>query len=796
MAIDPSRLLKTGLKGLGLGGTLFGATTAAVWWQLFHRPLPRTEGEMRVRGIDGTVDIGRDRWGMPRIRATDRHDLWFGLGFVHGQDRLWQCELHRRVVSGRLSEMAGRDGLPVDRFMRTVGMRRAAEREAAALDPDVRSMLEAYCAGLNEAGRTMTTPPAELQIMRLGVEPFEPVDCLAGGKLFAFGMSVNWERELLRADLVRELGPERAAKLDPPYPGGNPVVTQPGAGWDGDGVALADQIGRVRELIGLPAGATGSNNWAVSGERSATGAPLIAGDPHLPSAMPGFIYEVAMEMGDRFCRGGTIPGIPTVFFGQNNDVCWTFTNVIADCQDLFVERINEGDETYLFEDQWRPLEAVEEEIAVRGSDPVSITVRSTQHGPLVNEQLGTDSDPPIALRWTALDAPSVSPAHFEILEPTTGAELVEMLQTVAMPVVNLIWADRESIGYKLIGHLPKRAGDCPDLPKPGWTGEFEWQGLIPYEELPELTDPDEGYLVTANNRVVGDDYPHHISSDYLDGYRAARIEQLLRASEEHDIDGFARMQTDLLSIPGLEVARRLAHLDPQEQRETAALERLRSWDGVLGPDSVAATIYQAFVLRLARDFTRAAIGDRDLAERYLDRADNGFLAHVTSPWRWHSHLLRLWEEADEELIGGPWDDLVLGALRGALDDLESRYGPDADGWTWGTVHRLRFPHALGDVNPAFEWVFNRSVRVGGGQETVTQVAYDPNDPYEAIWAPAWRMVADPSDPDRSGWQTFTGQSGHAMSNHYDDLQPRWLAGQLQPMRGEGPWRTLQLTPEG
>ncbi|HET8975512.1 MAG TPA: penicillin acylase family protein, partial [Solirubrobacterales bacterium] len=503
MGIDPTRLLKNGLKGLGLGGALFGASAAGIWWQLFRRPLPRSEGELRVRGVDGPVEIARDRWGMPRVRAGDRHDLWFGLGFCHGQDRLWQCELHRRVVSGRLSEMAGRDGLPVDRFMRTVGMKRAAEREVAELDPEVLSMLEAYCAGLNEAGRTAATPPAELQIMRLGVEPFRPVDCLAGGKLFAFGMSVNWERELLRADLIRELGPERAARLDPPYPRGNPVVTTPGAGYGGDGLALVDQIGRVRELIGLPAGATGSNNWAVSGKRSATGAPLIAGDPHLPSSMPGFIYEVSLELGDRFCRGGTIPGIPTVFFGQNNDVCWTFTNVLADCQDLFVERVRD-DGTYLFREEWLPLDVVEEEISVRGSEePVPITVRSSRHGPIVNEQLGIDAESPVALRWTALDAPSVSPAHFEVLEPRSGPELVEMLRPVAMPVVNLIWADRESIGYKLIGHLPKRAGDCPDLPKPGWTGEFEWHGLVPYEELPELTDPEDGYLVTANNRVVG-----------------------------------------------------------------------------------------------------------------------------------------------------------------------------------------------------------------------------------------------------------------------------------------------------
>jgi penicillin amidase len=793
MAIDLSRMLRGGAKGLGLAGGLFGTTAAGLWWQLFKRPLPQTEGDLSVPGLDGTVEISRDRWGMPRVRAEGRHDLWFGLGFVHSQDRLFQMDIFRRVVSGRLAEISGPEGLPLDRFMRTIGMRRAALAEEAAMEPDTRSLLEAYCAGVNAAADCAAARPAEMQIMRTDLEPFRPADCLAGGKLFAFGMSTNWERELLRADLVRELGEERAAKLDPGYPVGNPVSMEPGIGYSGNALALAEQIDRVRDVIGMPAGATGSNNWAVSGERSATGRPLIAGDPHLPSAMPGFIYEVSLELGDRFARGGSIPGIPTIFFGQNNDVVWTFTNVMADCQDLFVEQVR-GDE-YLFEDEWYPLETTHEEIEVKGqAEPVRLEVRATRHGPIVNEQLGADDDPPLAFRWTALDAPSISEAHFGLLDPRSGPELVEMLHSVAMPVVNLIWADPESIGYKMIGHIPRRKGDCPDLPKPGWTGEFDWEGVVPYGEMPAVTDPEAGYLVTANNRIVDDDYPHHVSSDWLDGFRAARIEQLILATDEHDLGSFQEMQTDLYSIPGDEVVHRLARLSPAGQRETQAIERLKSWDRRMRPDSVAASIYQAFMLRLSREFARAAIGDRDLAERYLDRADNGFIEHVTSPWRFQSHILTLWGEGDSELIGRPWDELALDALRGALDDLTRLYGPAPEGWRWGEIHELKFPHALGDVNPAFDWVFNRGLQAGGAQETVTQIAFDPNNPYDAIWAPAWRMVADPSAPDRSRWQTFTGQSGHAWSEHYDDLQPRWLAGELQSMAGEGPWETLRLTP--
>jgi penicillin amidase len=782
---------RAGLVAGGAGVGLAAAGLAAAWHWLARRPLPKQKGTIELTGLEGPVRVRRDRWGVPHVEAGSAADLWFAEGFCHGQDRLWQMDFYRRALSGRVSEFAGVEGLPIDRLMRTLGMRRTAEREAAAIDPDLRALLERFCEGVNAAA-SATALPFEMQLLRLEFEPWRPADILGLGKLLAFGLSTNWEKELLRADMTRELGPELAARLDPGYPADNPVVTQ--EPWSGDGLGLAEQIDAVRRSIGMAAEASGSNNWAVSGARSATGSPLIAGDPHLPQSMPGIWYELGLSLGDRFVRGASLPGMPGVYMGQNNDVCWTFTNVMADVQDLFVERV-EGDR-YLFEGEWRPLEAVREEIVVKGRDtPEVLDVRMTHHGPLVNEALGADDAEPLALRWITLDQPTTFKGMFELHGIRSGPELVAILEGHTSPASNLIWADRHgSIGYKLIGRLPLRRGGCPDLPKPGWEGEYEWEGAVPYDELPEVVDPESGFLITANNRIVGDEYPHHITSDWLDGYRARRIEELLRASDEHDIEDFEAMQSDNLSIPGLEVARRLGRLTPAGQRELSAVERLRSWDGRLDPDSIAGTIYQAFLLRLAREVARAAIGDRDLCERWLDRADNGFTPHVTSPWRWHSHLMGLWEEGDEDLIGRPWDDLVLEALAGALDDLGDRFGPDPEGWRWGHVHEMEFPHPLGEANPLLRKLLNRSLRAGGAQETVSQIAYDPNDPYKAVWAPSWRMVADPTDPDRSRWQMFTGQSGHPASPHYDDLQARWLEGRTQPMAGEGPWRELDLVP--
>jgi penicillin amidase len=790
-----SQARKVAFRRAAIGSAAFGAlagtTAAGLWYQIFRRPLPKTRGRVKVTGVSAQVEIRRDRWGVPHVHAATRPDLWFGQGFCHGQDRLWQLDLYRRMASGRLSEIVGGEALRADRLMRTLGLRRIAERELPELSPGLREELDAYCAGVNSAVEAARALPAEFQLLRSGFERWRPADMLAALKLLAFGLSTNWERELLRADMVRELGPELAARLDPAYPTGHPVAILPGGAYVGDGHGLVEQIDRVRETLGLAVEASGSNNWVVSGARSKTSRPLLAGDPHLPPSMPGIFYEVELELNGRFARGASLPGVPGISMGQTNDVAFSFTNAMADVMDLFVERID-GDR-YEFEGEWRQLDYVVEQIAVRGSQPESHQVRLTHHGPIVNEALGSDAAEPLALRWTVLDMPSISEANVEVLEPRSGPELVEMLSVHTAPVSNLVWADRHgSIGYKAVGRVPIRRGDCPDLPKPGWTGEFEWEGLVPYEEMPAVQDPECGYVITANNRIAPDEFPHHITSDYLDGYRARRIEALLLAQPEHDAESFEAMQSDNYSIPGVESVHRLARLRPRDQREVSAIERLKSWDGRLAPDSVAASIYQAFTMRLAREVARSAIRDRDLTERWLDRSDSGFINHVTSPWRWHSHLLALWEEGDEELVGRPWEELVLDALRGALDDLEDRLGPDPDRWRWGRLHRLEFPHLIGEANPVFAQVLNRSLEAGGGQETVSQIAHDPNDPFRAVWAPCWRMVADPGDPDSSRWQGFTGQSGQPGSPHYDDLQVDWLEGRTQPMVGEGPWRELIL----
>ena len=474
-------------KRFGLAGVAFtalaGTTAAGLWHQLFRRPLPRVKGSLRLGALEQAVEIRRDRWGVPHIRAQTRHDLWFAEGFCHGQDRLWQLDLYRRIGSGRLAEFAGRAGLQTDRFMRTLGLRRAAEREAAALEPELRSTLEVYCAGVNAAAADRPLP-AEHQLLRMGFDAFTPTDSLLLTKLLSFGLSTNWERELLRAEMTRELGAELAARLDPGYPRGNPVILTPGDAWTGDGLGLAEQIAGVRDSIGLAVEAGGSNNWAVTGARSATGTPLLAGDPHLPPSMPGITYQVGLYLDERFCRGASLPGVPGVFMGQNNDLAWSFTNVMADVMDLFVERID-GD-TYEFEGESRPLALVEERIAVKGrGEPERLVVRETHHGPIINEALRADDAEPLALRFMALDFPGVSRASLGVLDFTSGADLVQALGEHAHPVSNLVWADRHgSIGYKTAGRLRSAGAAAPTCRSPAGRASTSGRAGCPTRRCP------------------------------------------------------------------------------------------------------------------------------------------------------------------------------------------------------------------------------------------------------------------------------------------------------------------------
>jgi penicillin amidase len=689
--------------------------------------------------------------------------------------------------------------------MRTLGLKRIADAEVATIPARGRAFLEAYARGINAAIEATTTLPFELQVLRIDPEPWTVADSLAIGKVVALGFSTNMEQELFRAELVSLIGAEKVARLEPQYPGGHPVVTQPGAPWAGGGLELASQIAEVRAAVGLSLETAGSNNWVVSGERSETGMPLLANDPHISATIPDVWYTVELSTPDIEMRGGSLPGTPGLVIGQSPYVAWGLTNVMADVQDLYVERVRSAHEgqvpQYEFEGEMRPLKVTHERIGVRGGHAEPLEIWETHHGPIVNRALGAVSSEPLALAWTALREPWPTETSIDLGLATSGAELVDAFSGFAMPCMNLVWGDAGgSIGYKLVGKLPRRPGGCPDLPKPGWTGEYEWDGYVPFDELPEIVDPPGGQLVTANNRIAPEDYPHHVTSEYMDGYRAARIDELLRERERHTLDDFSRIQSDVFTAAGRDTVARLARLTPSDQPSVRAIERLRSWDHRMDPDTVAGTIYAVFTVHFARAVAEAVIGDEDAARHWISLSRVGFTEMTSSPWRFQSRLLELWDEGDADLVGGrDWDELALGSLRVALGELAERFGANPAGWRWGRVHGLRFVHPLSEgdapVSAVLDRVLSRRVPAGGSQETVNCVGFVPADgDYGGKWAASFRLLADVGNPERSRWQHMTGQSGHPGSPHYDDLIQDWLAGRTNPV-AQPAVEKLRLDPE-
>ncbi|MDQ7819314.1 MAG: penicillin acylase family protein [Armatimonadota bacterium] len=747
---------------------LVAAAAAGVY--TVRRAFPQDRGTLRVPGLRAPVEVVRDRWGIPHITAENAHDLFFAQGYVHAQDRLWQMELHRRTASGRLSELFGAVTLDTDRFLRTVGLRRAAQDELAIQDPETAAALDAYARGVNAFVETHRGRlPLEFALLRTAPEPWTPVDSLAFAKLMAWVLGGNWQAELLRAHLIARFGEDGARTLMPPYQADMPLIVPP----DAVGAYRALDPAAVARLLAAAAvvPAVGSNNWAVAPSRTATGAPLLANDPHLEIAMPSVWYEMHLTGGGFNVVGATFPGVPGVVIGHNEEIAWGVTNAGPDVQDLYLERLDPSDPSrYLFRDAWEPVRVVREEIRVRGRpQPEVLLVRITRHGPLLNsvvEGLGAF----VALRWMALQPGRIAGSVLRLDRARTWEEFRDALRWWSEPAQNFVYADRGgTIGYQLPGRIPVRARGRGMVPVPGWTGEYEWTGQIPFDRLPFVRNPARGYIVTANNRIVPETYPYFLAAEWDPGFRARRIEDLLAASGRATVDQMASIQQDVLSLPGQQTVRALRDVQVSDERARALLAELRRWDGALRPDSRAAAVYEAFRVSLLPVLFEDLLG-RDLYRRYLDHADAwqvallNLLAQPRSPW---------WGPAGR-------DAAIEQALLRAHDLLVSRLGPDAGRWTWGRLHRTVFVHPLGRVR-ALAWIFNAAAPpVGGDAFTVNNAGFDLST-FDQVVVASYRQVLDLADWDRSIAVHTTGQSGLPFHRHYRDFIPLWAAGRYHPL---------------
>lgn len=777
-----------GLAAVLLMGAIIGYASLRL---SLRRRLPQTSGRLTVEGISAPVTIARDLDGVPHVDATSMADAAFAMGVLHAQDRLWQMELTRRVIAGRLSEFAGPDALTADRFLRRVGLMRVAETEATTLGGDGARVLDAYAAGVNSvASRPHHPLPIEFTLTRLGFEPWRPADSLAAAKLLNLGLALNWDIEAQRLRLLLAIGPERAARLDLVYQECNPTIlavtaaaTENTAGVDG----LVDAYREVARW--LPNAGGGSNSWVVDGSQTTSGRPLLCNDPHLPPGVPSIWYTAHVCAGGDFeSIGVTVAGLPFPILGHNRDIAWGYTNSFADVQDLVIEEFDDAaGRRHRTAHGFADTEVRREIIRVRGRDDEVEEVLTTGHGPVVERiddaQRGVFRG--LALQWTAYQPGDTMGAMLAIQRARTFAEFSAAHHLLDGPSQNAIYADREGhIGYVMSGRVPVRRTPPTGLPVPGWTGDADWVGCLALDEMPHAYDPPEHRIVTANNRVVGPGYPHHISHDYMNGYRALRITELLEGGGL-DRARMRAIQLDTVCPPARQVIALLGGLEPIAGATAEKLrKRLLGWDASMRAETEEPLLYEAFVRRLCEQALRPLCGDAwtILGGPGVDHPIFDYPGNIIG--RLLPDLLHRWKIGDTRLFEGSqatWPGVATAALAGAAAEIAAipRHRR-----RWGEAHRLRLSHPLARAVPALGTILNLgSFPLGGNSDTVLATGYDPNHPYRTVlWTPSWRTVMDPGDWSAATGIHLGGASGQPGSRHHHDLLADWRANRQRPLR--------------
>jgi penicillin amidase len=768
---------------------------------LFRRPLPRIAGTVTLDGISAPVRITRDPRGIPHIEAETVEDAAFACGFVHAQDRGWQLEFTRRAACGRLAEFGGKEALPADRLLRQLGLYRTALAEEAALSGRTRSVLEAYSAGVNAVLCSGMQPlPVEMQLLRLRFEPWRPAHSLAYLKLIQLGLALDMDMELQRLRVLQAAGPALATKLELAYPDENPDVIAGHAAAVTPEAAqrLAATYRDASRWLPAGTGAAASNNWVVDGTVTTTGRPMLCNDPHLPPSAPSIWYQLHVTAADDFESAGVGPtGLPFVLLGHNRRIAWGFTNSFADVQDLVVEEFADSScSRYRTENGLEDSVIIEERIRVRGGDEVVEKVVITRHGPLLERFEAPGSGPVrgLVLQWDTLTPRTDAvDGYLELQRAGTWDEFRRAVRLQAGAPQNCVYADVDGhIGYTLGGYVPTRRQPASRLPLPGWEADRRFTGHLDVDQLPHVLDPEDHVLVTANNRIVGDDYPHHIAFDYMNGYRALRIDQLLRGRTGIDAQLMAAMQMDIVCPPAralIELLRPLHFTDAVAEEARAGLS---AWDGVMDPEAIEPSVYVVFMRQLGREVLEPHLGeDWTLLAGQLPHALFGYTGNITG--RLTPFLLHRWERDDTELLGGrSWAEVAETALGAAMAELRSEAGRRPTGWRWGRLHAMPVVHVLGTRWP-LSLIFNLSpLEIGGDTDTVLQAAFVPGDGYRARgWAPGWRHIIDVGNWEAATGILIPGESGHPGSRHYRDLVDDWRRNRQWPLgwsaaRGEEP----------
>jgi penicillin amidase len=790
---------------LWVGGNLLALIILIVLAYLFFAQ-SSPSGKRVIKNLSDNVVITFDESDVPHIKANSPGDALFALGYLHATERSWQLEMNRRIASGRLSEILGKETVAIDRFIRTLGIKRAAERQFDHYPVSAKRLLQAYADGVN-AGNANLGWALPAEYLLTGSKPgyWSPTDSVAWMLMMAMDLGGNWQKELQRLELSQFLTTEQVWEVIPPFVAGNPVTrmdfakmyrglgvfnNSPKPSGGSSSSLPANELSELR-TNDLPGGkdGIGSNNWALSGKRTTTGKPLLANDPHLGLSAPAVWYFAHLDAPGLNVLGGTLPGIPAVVLGRTDKFAWSFTNTNPDVQDLYLEQLDEKSPgMYRGPDGPLPFKVHQEIIDVKGAAPVRFLVKETRHGPVISDSysrakraINTDKYA-LALRWTALDQENQS--VLGLLEMNRAPDLESFkaaLRKNYAPMQNVVMADTDgNIDYQAAGVAPKRTlyqglyGVAPGL---GWDKQYDWHGYVPFEQLPSSNNPEQGWLATANQPIIASNDPNPLTADWDIPTRYDRIVDLIQAKDVHDFNSMKVIQGDTLSLGAKPLLEFFKASQPNHKLAPAALEISKDFDGNMKVDSAAALIFNAWADQLTRNlFSRLS---------YLF-VDNYGARNFRTPL-----VLQL------QNPNSPWCDIPgtakvetcaessNNAFEKALDELSSSYGNDPKKWSWGEGHVAISEHRPFSKVPVLGRIFNLKTPFPGDSFTVNVGRLEllqSGNPFETRQAPSLRTIYDLSDLEKSVFVYQSGQSGWIQSSLYRNMLPLWASNEYLPLQ--------------
>jgi penicillin amidase len=752
--------------------------SAAQWQRKAEATVATIRGTVKIPGLQEAVRVQRDRWGVAHIYARNSHDLFFAQGYVVAQDRLFQMELWKRSGQGRLAEILGPEAIARDTNARRLLYRGDMEAEFRSYAPDTQAILEAFTAGINAYIAETERPggrglPLEFRIAGFKPEPWRPLDCL--NRMAAYSMTGNARSELEHAQLVKLLGSRTATTLfdfDPSVE----LAPAPGSDFSGLSPDIVKDVIGSEARIPVPIVLHESNNWTVSGALTVSGKPLLANDPHRIVAEPSLRYVVHLVAPGWNVIGAGEPGLPGVAVGHNEQIGWGFTIFGLDQQDLYLESVNPADPLeYQTPQGWQRMTVTRESIEVRGAPAVQVELKFTRHGPV----LWQDGTRALALRWVGTEPGTAGYLGSLALDRARNwQEFEAAMPRWKVPSENIVYADREgNIGEHSTGLAPFRENSSGLLPVPG-KGGYEWAGFIPNERLPHSYNPPDGFVATANQKMIPDGYPYAVAFEWYEPFRYRRIKEVLEGAKARgsklSLGDMEALQSDVISLPARDLLRLLREAVDRGSATADAghrriVQMLLQWDGSLRADSPEATVYEFWITELRSAMTARIVPAE--AQKVFGELSLGRMLHELSNPR-------------DALFGNSpqaaRDTLLFATLDTALSKLLARQGPDMKSWAWGQLHRMTFRHPLDSASWA-RALMDRGPMSRSGDGDVVQSTEFVDDSYDQIYGASYREIFDLADWDKSVAINVPGQSGQPGSKHYDDLLPLWLEGKYFPL---------------